>query len=185
VVGRGLAVNAAIACQNLPLAPDVTNVPEIIETQVGLSEREKADYRASLQECGPCHTLFDSYGLALDVFDSIGRHRTMDPEGRLIDPRVSLPAIFDRAIVSGPEEMARVMATSDAFEACMAMSYAGFALADVSQGSAQAPYPAQPATSCTVREILRAFDEAGDASLSGLLVQIARARLLRLRVNTP
>ena len=76
------------------------------------------------------------------------------------------------------------MAASAAFEACTAMNYANFALAGESQGSARAPYPEEPATSCTVRAIVRAFHEAGDPSFAGLLVQVARSRVLRFRVNT-
>jgi hypothetical protein len=184
VVGRGLAVNAAIACQDNPLFPEGENLPDM-QPDPNATERQKAAWRAEQPLCGGCHVIFDPYGLALDVFDGVGRYRQVDAQGRPIDPVVALPEIFGGRTVSGPAEMAAVIAESHVFKACVAMNYMNYAFADESQGSARAPAPDQPATSCVVEDVVRAFDEAGDPSFSGLLVQIARSRALRVRRGEP
>jgi hypothetical protein len=184
VVSRGLAVNAAIACQMNPAFPEGENLPDM-QPDPNATERKKADWRAEQPLCGGCHVLFDPYGLALDVFDGVGRYRQVDPQGRPIDPVVALPEIFDGRTVSGPAQMAAVIAESQVFKACIAMNYMNFAFADESHGSARATAPDQPATSCVVEDVVRAFDEAGDPSFWALLVQIVRSRALRMRRGDP
>ena len=183
VVGRGLAVNAAFACQENPIFPE-GDLPDS-QPDPDASEREKAAWRAEQALCGGCHVQFDAYGLALDVFDSVGRFRETDPEGRLIDPAVVLPDIFEGRTVSNAAEMASVIAESHVFKACVAMNYLNFAFADLSQGNARAPSPDPPATSCVVEDVVRAYEEAGDPSFAGLVLQIARSRALRMRRGEP
>jgi len=184
VVGRGLLVNAALACQMNPPFPEGEDFPSTMPDP-NATEREKAAWRAEQAVCAGCHVLFDSFGLALDVFDAVGRERDSDLSGRPIDPAVTLPEIFDNREVSGPAEMAAVIAESPVFKACLAMSFMNYAFADESRGSARAPLPNQPAESCMVDEVVRAFDESGDPSFSSLLVQIARSPALRLRQGDP
>ena len=135
--------------------------------------------------CGGCHVQFDAFGLALDIFDSIGRARTADLEGRPIDPAVALPEIFDGRRVSGPAEMAAVLAESGRFDACLAMNLMNFAFADETQGSARAASPAGPASGCAVRDVVRDAGANGAVSFSSLVTEIARSRSLRVRRNTP
>ena len=184
VVSRGLSVNAAIACQFNPAFPEGEDLPDT-QPNPNASEREKAAWRAEQPLCAGCHAIFDPYGLALEIFDGVGRYRLVDAQGRPIDPVVTLPEAFGDRTVSGPAEMAAVIAESDVFKACVAMNYMNYAFADESQGSARAPAPDQPATSCAVQDVVRAFDEAGDPSFSGLLVQVARSRALRVRQGEP
>ena len=42
-------------------------------------------------KCARCHVRFDSIGLAMEGFDSIGRSRSKDLAGRAIDNAVQLP----------------------------------------------------------------------------------------------
>jgi hypothetical protein len=179
VVARGLSVNADYLCQMNPLFPE-GNLPDLTPNP-DWSESESASWRAQQAECGGCHVAFDPYGLVLDVFDAVGRERDTDLQGRPIPTVNTLPEIVGSPHVSSPAEMAAVFADSRAFRACMAMQYMVYALSDESNGSARAPYPDQPATSCPVDDVVRAFDESGDPSFSNLIVQIARSRALRLR----
>jgi hypothetical protein len=184
VISRGLAVNALLACQTNPPFPEGEDFPSTTPDP-NATEREKAAYRASEPICAGCHVLFDAYGLALDVFDGLGRARTTDREGRPIDPAVTLPELFENQMVSGPAELAAIFAESRVYRACMALNYMDFALADVTQGSARAASPNQPTESCHVDEVVRAFDASGDPSFSNLIVAITRSRLLRLRRGDP
>jgi hypothetical protein len=180
VVSRGLAVNAALACATNPpfSEPDPTQMPPMMD---GWSEREKADYRATTATCTGCHAQFDAFGLALDVFDAIGRYRTTDAAGRPIDPAVALPEIFGGQLVSSPAEMAAVIASSDRFKACMALRFMEFALADVSQGGPNAPAPAEPASGCVIADVVRSLEARGERSFGALVVEIARSPALRVR----
>jgi hypothetical protein len=181
---RGLIVNAALACQMNPPFPEGENFPDTMPDP-DASERDKAAWRAAEPLCAGCHLQFDAYGIALDSFDGVGRVRATDPEGRPIDPAVNLPEIFENQMVSGPAEMSAVIANSRVYRACLAMNYMNYALSDESQGSARATSPEQPAASCHVDEVVRAFDASGDRSFSNLLVEITRSRLLRLRQGGP
>jgi Protein of unknown function (DUF1592)/Protein of unknown function (DUF1588)/Protein of unknown function (DUF1595) len=183
VVGRGMFVNAALACAVNPPFPEP--IPEIPDAppMVDWTERQKADYRASEPLCDGCHAQFDAFGLALDVFDGIGRYRTTDSMGRPIDSAVVLPETFERERISGPAELAAVIASSEHFKACMVMSFMEFALADVSQGGPRAPFPAEPASTCEVRNVVRAFDARPDRSFGDLIVEVARSPMLRLRLG--
>jgi hypothetical protein len=184
VIMRGLMVNAALACQVNPPFPEGENLPDTMPDP-NASERDKAAWRAAEPLCAGCHLQFDAYGLALDIFDGVGRMRATDSEGRPIDPAVNLPEVYENQMVSGPAEMSAVIANSRVYRACMAMNFMNYALADEFQGSARAIPPNQPTASCHVDEVVRAFDASGDRSFSNLLVEIARSRLLRMRQGEP
>jgi hypothetical protein len=66
----------------------------------------------------------------------------------------------------------------------MAMSFLDFAFADTTQGGARAPLPYQPAQSCVVSDIVRAYEAGGDPSFAGLVTAIGRSRALRVRRGT-
>lgn len=183
VVGRGLVVNSMLACAVNPPFPEAGPLTPPDPVPPNATEREKAEIRAEDETCRDCHVQFDAFGLALDEFDGIGRHRTTDLAGRPIDPAVTLPDTFDGARVSGAAEMAAVIASSERFKACMVMHVMEFALADVSQGGVRAQAPAEPAQSCAVADTVRAFEERTDGSFAAMITEIARAPALRLRAG--
>lgn len=132
VVGRGLWINRDIVCAQNPEFPG----PELPAIQSNTlpphaSERQKADYRAATAPCGTCHTQFDAYGLALDNFDAIGAFRSVDDQGRPIDPAVDLPDAVGGGHVESAVQMARVLADSGRFESCMAQRFSLWAFGDL------------------------------------------------------
>jgi len=167
VVARGLVVNKAMLCQtNPPFPTDPALVAAIEEAGTKLasvSERERAAYRAATSPCSGCHHTFDAYGLALDTYDSIGRYRTMDPEGRPIDPSVTLPALFDNEIATDTIVMQNKIAANPGFTACFSKNMLNWAMAE---GSQLTP------TSCATQAIVSGFDKS-DKSLSSLLREVA------------
>jgi hypothetical protein len=177
VVGRGLVVNGTLLCQENPEFPegDMT-VAAAIEATSSLSQKEQADYRAKTPTCRGCHVGFDGFGLALERFDSIGRSRTMDLEGRPIDDAwitATLPDAAGGVDVRGAGEMAQAVVASGAMEACIAKNLIEFALSDTSQGGA-------PLDSCAVRAVLDRF-RASDQSFTSLLREIAASSTLSQR----
>ncbi len=167
VVARGLVVNKALLCQTNPPFPEQPALAELIE-EAGLalataSERERADYRTSTAPCSSCHLVFDAYGLALDSYDIIGRYRTLDPEGRPIDPSVTLPPLFDNDVAADAVEMQSKIASNPGFDACFARNMLNWAMAE---GSQLTP------TSCATEAIVERYLQT-DKSLSSLLREVA------------
>jgi hypothetical protein len=203
VVGRGLAVNAALVCSVNPPFPE--NDPALEETIAGQhdwDEKRKADFRKDPANgpCAGCHSQFDAMGLVLENYDAVGRYRTMDLMGNVIGTEwttSTLPESFDRdtngdgvfeqVSVSSPAELAAELwrdqeayGGSNPLSRCMAMNFINFALADESQGSARAPQPEHPTNSCSVRSVTNEWVNS-DRSFTALIREIAASDTLALR----
>lgn len=173
VVGRGLMVNATLLCaQNPPFpeaqAAEIDAVSAMLEHE---TERKKADYRGTTPPCLACHRLFDQYGVALENYDVIGKYRTVDDEGRAIDPAVTLPESAGGAAVANAVQMAEQLASGGAFATCMAKNLIGFALAegaDVDTGS------------CATQAVVQRY-RAGEPTFSTLVREVALSATLSQR----
>jgi hypothetical protein len=75
--------------------------------------------------------------------------------------------------------MAAELATSEVLGACIAKHLVAFALAD---GQANAPLDRH---ACAVRDIERAFREAGDPTFTGLVREVASSPTLTRRIIEP
>ncbi len=170
VVARGLVVNKALLCQTNPPFPESAELVGLIEEAEhqlsSASERERAEYRTTTSPCLGCHIVFDAYGLALDAYDIIGRYRTTDPEGRPIDPSVTLPPLFNNDTASNAVEMQAKIAGNPGFDACFTRNMLNWALAE---GSQLTP------TSCATESIVDAYSTT-DKTLSSLLREVAMSR---------
>lgn len=170
VVARGLVVNKTLLCQTNPPFPESEELVGLIEEaehQLSTaSERERAEYRTTTSPCLGCHIVFDAYGLALDAYDIIGRFRTADPEGRPIDPSVTLPPLFNNDVASNAVEMQAKIAANPGFDACFTRNMLNWALAE---GSQLTP------TSCATESIVDGYSTT-DKTLSSLLREVAMSR---------
>ena len=201
VVGRGLAVNAALVCSANPAFPETDpNVAAAIAMQEGWNEKEKADFRADPMRgsaCFGCHAQFDAMGLVLENYDAVGRYRTMDLEGNVInadwttsklpesfdyDQTVPADGIPDSVVVNSPIQLAEQLIRTGALERCMAMNFINFALADESQGSARAAMPDHPTNTCAVTNVTEKFATT-DKSFAALITEIASSNTLALRTR--
>jgi hypothetical protein len=185
VVGRGLAVNAALLCQDNPVLPEPLppDIEQGIADSMGLSSKEAAERRKMNSVCAGCHAQFDGFGLVLEPYDSIGRLRTMDLMGNPIDASVTttiLPEAAGSVTVTNAAETSQAILASGALNACMAMNFINFALADVTQGGAGAPSPQPPPSSCAVKDVVDRFN-ATDLSFTSLIREIAASETLALR----
>jgi Protein of unknown function (DUF1592)/Protein of unknown function (DUF1588)/Protein of unknown function (DUF1595) len=204
VVGRGLAVNAALVCAENPPFPEGNPlVEDAIASQSGWTEKQKADFRADPMKgvaCAGCHRQFDAMGLVLENYDALGRRRTNDPKGNPIDlawTTSTLPASFaydqngdgvdDPAVVAGPVALAQALLRdeptwgSNALTRCMALNFINYALADESQGSARAS-GGVPTDSCAVRAVTNAFGASSEKTFTSLLAEIAASETLAHRL---
>jgi hypothetical protein len=175
VVGRGLLVNAAILCGTNPAFPaaQATTISAISTMLAGATERDKAAYRADpMHFCSACHPGFDPFGLALENYDTIGRYRTVDDQGRPIDASVTLPANAGGKTVTNAVEMASVMASGGAFATCIANNVIAYALAEVTSGTS--------ISACATQDITKAV-AASDGTFTSLVTEVAVSQTLGVR----
>lgn len=172
VVGRALWVASDFTCAVLPPFPDL--IAEMLNDPnrpaAGASERELADYRMTTKPCDECHVTFDTYGLALDEFDGVGRYRSLDPEGRPIDTSVKLPAAAGGVQVKGGAELSTALA-GEIFETCVAQRFLHYALA-----SAPGDYKS---TRCTAQ----ALEHPDEPTFTDVLSSIALSRAFATRTR--
>jgi hypothetical protein len=90
-VKRGYWVAKNILGEQIPPPPPV--VPELPadEAKMDLPLRQLLEQHRANPSCAACHARFDSFGLAFEKFDPIGRHRTNDLAGRAVDARAAFP----------------------------------------------------------------------------------------------
>lgn len=173
VVGRALAVNAALLCAENPPFPDALAgvIDEASKTLEHQTENEKAAYRANTATCAGCHSNFDAYGLALQNFDIIGKFTTADSEGRPVNTTVTLPAAVGGATVQNAAQMAKSMAETGQFSTCMARNLLTFAMAEGAQ-----VYP----NSCSTQSIAQAY-KTSDQSFSSMVRAVATSKAFTFR----
>jgi hypothetical protein len=75
-VGRGFLISEKLLCQTPPQAPN--NVPPLPVPDPNLTTRERLEQHRKDPVCASCHSLFDPYGLTFEIYDPIGRYRTME-----------------------------------------------------------------------------------------------------------
>jgi len=172
VVGRGLSVNDAILCQQNPAFPDALAdaIKAVNMTQGNLSERERADYRASNAPCSGCHPSFDPFGISLENFDTIGRYRTMDDQGRPINAAVTLPASAGGTMANNAVEMGQALANTGAFSACVATKLLTYALAETGVSG----------KSCATKAVAERF-KTTDLSFAALVREVAVSKTITQR----
>jgi hypothetical protein len=172
VVGRGLAMNDAILCQQNPPFPSAlaAQIEEINHQQEDMTERERADYRAATPTCQGCHISFDPFGVALENYDTIGRFRQVDDEQRPINPVVTLPASAGGTVAQNAVEMGQALAATGAFSACAATKLLTYALAETGVTG----------DSCATRAVMERF-RGSDGSFAALVREVAMSKTLTHR----
>ncbi|MDX1982794.1 MAG: DUF1592 domain-containing protein [Bryobacteraceae bacterium] len=90
-VKRGYWVATNILGEQIPPPPPV--VPELPadEARMDLPLRQMLEQHRANPGCAACHARFDSFGLAFETFDPVGRRRTADLAGRAVDARATFP----------------------------------------------------------------------------------------------
>jgi hypothetical protein len=131
VVARGLFVRGALLC--LPKVPSPpAELTDAIEELLAadMTERERAEVRATTQPCGGCHAAFDGFGLMVENFDPVGRARA-EVGGEPVDTSVDLMQPMNLA-GKYPDitAFAESAAQSAEFTSCVATNLLRYALND-------------------------------------------------------
>ena len=108
-VKRGFWVVHQVLGEHIPAPPaDVVALPAKETDTNGKTVRELLALHVESAKCARCHVRFDAVGLAMEGFDPIGRQRTKDLAGRMVDNVVRLT---DGSEAHGVPEFARHLIT--------------------------------------------------------------------------
>ena len=112
-VKRGYWVAKNILSEQIPPPPPV--VPELPadEAKMDLTLRQMLERHRANPSCAACHARFDSFGLAFETFDPVGRRRTHDLGGRTVDARASFPGGIEGEGLQGIRQYIRDHRQSD------------------------------------------------------------------------
>jgi hypothetical protein len=127
----------------------------------------RARLRLADAACVGCHAEIDSFGLALDDLDALGRPRTQNEQGEAIDASVTLPQSVGGTPVRGATELSRAL-PAEAFAACLAQELFGYAL-----GSETVP----PGEACRSDE----HAVGASATLPEIVEHVVRSRRFTVR----
>ena len=120
-VKRGRFVIDSLLC--IPPGDIPADVPPLDETATG-SVRERMEQHRQDPRCAACHDMMDPIGFGLEGFDPVGKARTTDANGYVIDDS---DVFFDTAF-SGPAGLASVLKEQESLSSCMAERIGGLGL---------------------------------------------------------
>lgn len=151
-VKRGEFIREEVLCQHVPSIP-IGLVPVLPERP--LTAREKLAIHNEKPECLACHKLMDDFGLAFEIYDHLGRYRTME-HGKPIDATGVLDLSGDQ---DGPfrdaVELVERLGKSSMVKQCMARQLFRWV----------AGRNDQEADGCAVSRVLEAYNRSnGDVS---------------------
>ena len=166
-----VVVRGTFVLQNLlgiPPPPPPPNVPDLDETEVTGSLRQRMEQHRSNPVCATCHSLIDPPGFALESFDGVGKFRTVDG-GTPID---ASGVLVDGTTFDGPGSFRTALLTAqkDAFLTTLTEKLVTYA---VGRGVEYYDMPA-------VRRILREA-EADDYHWSTLILAIVKSAPFQMR----
>lgn len=106
-VKRGYWVAKNILGDEIPPPPPV--VPELPadEAKMDLPLRQMLERHRANPGCAACHARFDSFGVAFETFDPVGRSRAADLAGRAVDARATFPGGVEGEGVAGIRQFIR------------------------------------------------------------------------------
>ncbi len=123
---RGNWVYETLLGERLPRPPKgVPVLPE--EPPAGLTERALIEQHSRNPDCARCHVRIDPFGFALEGYDAIGRRRTKDAAGMVIDARTRAD---DRTGIEGIDGLRNYLLTKrcDQFVRQFCRKLLGYAL---------------------------------------------------------
>jgi len=106
-VKRGYWVAKNMLGDQIPPPPPL--VPELPadEAKMDLPLRQMLERHRANPSCAACHARFDSFGLAFETFDPVGRRRSYDLGGRTVDARATFPGGIDGEGLQGIRQYIR------------------------------------------------------------------------------
>jgi cytochrome c553 len=101
-VARGLLVRRNLLCQEFgPPPPDAGDLPPPNPAVSTPSMRERFAAHSQNPTCASCHQYIDPVGFAFEHYDAVGRYRSVDANGELVD---ASGAISGLQRINGPDQ---------------------------------------------------------------------------------
>ncbi len=113
---RGAFVRKVLTCEEIPDPPDdvQTVIPDPPAGTI-VSRKALLASHVTKPSCAGCHSLMDPVGLAFENFDALGKFRTNEENGLVIDASGQ----FDGTPFNTPAELGALMRQSDKVRDCM------------------------------------------------------------------
>lgn len=132
-----------------PPPPGVGNLKDDAASTKGKTLREQMEIHRKNPECSTCHARMDGFGMALEVYDGIGKRRSND-NGLKIDSRASLPS---GVAFEGPSGLKKYLMTQrSSFTRCLVEKLLVYAIGRGPRASDR----------CFVDDIVKKSGEKGD-----------------------
>lgn len=112
---RGAFILDTLLCDPVPPPPPTVNPQLPPDDGTPKSVKQKLEQHKNVPECASCHVKMDPLGLALEPFDAVGRHRTVD-NGFEIDPTGETAELGS---FSGPAELASLIRNDERAGNCI------------------------------------------------------------------
>ena len=106
-VKRGYWVATNILAEQIPPPPPVVRELPADEAKMDLPLRQMLEQHRANPSCAGCHERFDSFGLAFETFDPVGKRRTHDLGGRTVDARATFPGGVEGEGLQGIQQYIR------------------------------------------------------------------------------
>jgi hypothetical protein len=168
---RGVYVMDRLLCEPRPSPPANADVsPPMADPDQGpMTNRELFEQRVAPSTCQGCHVRIDGFGYGFENYDAAGRFRTED-NGLPVDASGYANGIGNAAEYEGPVELQSLLAESEVVRDCMVKQWFTYA----------SGRPMEPADTCQVEAIQRAFAGSGSNLLELLITMVTRPEF-RLR----
>lgn len=170
-IKRGVFILSNLLCTDLH-PPEGLEFPTLPEPKPNQTTREQFEAHTKDPGCAGCHRIIDPIGFTLERYDPVGAYRETD-QGVPIDVTGSLE-IADQDIagpLTGPEDLAWKIATSETGRRCLVRQWLRFAL-----GRDQAAND-----TCSIDALLHDFRD--DDSVRALILNFVMQDAFRFRPN--
>jgi hypothetical protein len=157
-IKRGVYVMEGVLCQKLPERPQNLAVTTPA-TNDAVTTRARWEQHSSNPACSFCHRALDPVGFAMEDFDAVGRHRTVE-NGHPVDASGGIPALgVADGSVTGAAALSDVIADRAELATCFARQWLRFTLGRMEAASDVAALQAivAPARTATLRDALLAL----------------------------
>ena len=131
-VRRGKFILNRLLCQGVP-PPPPNVVPELPPPDPTKTIREQMAEHRNSPSCAACHTTMDALGFAFEHFDGAGNYRS-DENGHAIDASGSATIDGTTLAFDDATELAKVLASSPASQACFVRQWLRYATRSLRAG---------------------------------------------------
>jgi hypothetical protein len=183
VIPRGIGVKAIFLCLETPPPPPQLNMDGgPIKTQLSmldmLTAQQQVQLRRDTAPCNTCHPTFDPYGLVLDWYDVVGRHRTIDDLGQPVDGTTVLPDDVGGGTVHSAVELSEKLTQSTVFMNCMSRTLLQYGLINA---TVELPIPAKQQPGCAAAGVANTVQKSKNQSFTDMARAVAMSPAFVLR----